>query len=196
MSLFKKLFYFLFRYPLYKMRLGRLGKKSWLVSPMINGHRRIFIGDNVFVHYKTWLAAEPVTGDANCRLVIGDGTYVGHFCHFYASSRIEIGKDVLIADKVYLSDNGHGYQDEQLPVIKQPVQQLPPVIIGDGAWLGENVCIIGASVGKKSVVGANSVVTKDIPDYAVAAGAPAIIIKRFNTATKEWQRTDKEGNFI
>jgi acetyltransferase-like isoleucine patch superfamily enzyme len=76
------------------------------------------------------------------------------------------------------------------------VEQLSPVIIQDGAWLGENVCVVGASVGKNSVVGANSVVTKDIPDYCVAAGAPAIIIKRFDLEKKEWRRTDKEGNFI
>lgn len=188
--------YYLFRYPVYKMLLGKIGKRSRLVHPMINGHKRIFIGDNVFVHYKTWLAAEPVTGDGACKLVIGDGTYIGHFCHIYSSSSIKIGEKVLIADKVYLSDNRHSYKDAALAVIDQPVEQLGTVVIGDGAWLGENVCVIGAKVGKKSVVGANSVVTKDIPDYAVAVGAPAIIIKRYNFDTKEWQKTDKDGNFI
>jgi acetyltransferase-like isoleucine patch superfamily enzyme len=191
-----KLFYYLFLYPAYKILLGKIGSRSRLISPMINGHRRIFIGNNVFIHYKTWLAADPVTGAADCKLIIGDGSYIGHFCHIYASSHIEIGAKVLIADKVYISDNRHSYKDEHKAVIDQQVEQLGPVIIGDGAWLGENVCIIGAKVGRKSVVGANSVVTKDIPDYAVAVGAPARVIKRFNFNTKEWQQTDKEGNFI
>ncbi len=104
----------------------------------------------------------------------------GRFSHIYATSKIEIGKKVLMADKVYLSDNLHGHVNVELPVIDQPIEQTKPVIIGDGAWLGENACVIGASVGKNAVVGANSVVTKDIPDYAVAVGAPAYIIKRFD----------------
>lgn len=163
---------------------------------MLTGHKRIYVGDNVFVHYKTWLAAEPVTGEKGCKLTIGNGTYIGHFGHIYASSNITIGEKVLIADKVYISDNGHAYKDVSMPVIDQPVRQLRAVVIGDGAWLGENVCIIGASVGRNSVVGANAVVTTDIPDYAVAVGSPAVIIRRYNFEASAWQETDKEGNFI
>jgi acetyltransferase-like isoleucine patch superfamily enzyme len=69
-------------------------------------------------------------------------------------------------------------------------------MIGDGAWLGENVCVIGASVGKQSVVGANSVVMQDIPDYCVAVGTPAKIIKRYSFEKKEWLRTNEKGEFI
>ncbi|MBK9485746.1 MAG: hypothetical protein IPO01_11240 [Chitinophagaceae bacterium] len=101
-----------------------------------------------------------------------------------------------MADKVYISDNLHSYENVDLPVIDQPIKQTNPVIIADGAWLGENVCVIGASVGKNSVVGANSIVNKDIPDYCVAIGSPAVIIKRYNATTKQWQKTDKDGQFI
>ncbi|MGF2413886.1 acyltransferase [Ferruginibacter sp.] len=192
----KLIFYYGIVYPVYKLRFGKIGNKTRLIDPIINGHKRIFLGNNVFIRKNTWLAAEPVTGDVNCRLTIGDGTYVGNFCHFYASSKIEIGKKVLFADKVYLSDNLHGYKDINLAVIDQPVMQTNPVIIGDGAWLGENVCVIGASVGKNSVVGSNSVVTKNIPDYCVAVGAPAKIIKRYDFELKDWHNTDANGNFI
>lgn len=188
--------YYIFRYPLLKMQLGSLGARARLLQTKIEGSGNIHIGPKVYVNSRGWLACLPLTGDANCRLSIGEGTYVGRFCHFYATSKIEIGKKVLIADKVYLSDNLHGYKDINIPVIDQAVEQLSPVIIKDGAWLGENVCVVGASVGLNSVVGANSVVTRDIPDYCVAAGAPAIIIKRFDLEKKEWRRTDKEGNFI
>ena len=188
--------YYIFRYPLLKMQLGSLGARARLLQTKIEGSGNIHIGPKVYVNSRGWLACLPLTGDANCRLSIGEGTYVGRFCHFYATSKIEIGKKVLIADKVYLSDNLHGYKDINIPVIDQAVEQLSPVIIKDGAWLGENVCVVGASVGLNSVVGANSVVTRDIPDYCVAAGAPAIIITRFDLEKKEWRRTDKEGNFI
>lgn len=191
-----KIIYYFLVYPVYKWRLGALGRKSRLMETQISGHKRIFIGEHVFIRSYGWLAAEPVTGDPNCSLKIGDYSYIGRFCHIYASSRIEIGKKVLIADKVYLSDNIHGYTDVALPVIDQPVRQTSPVIIGDGAWLGENVCVIGARIGKNSVVGANSVVTKDIPDYCVAVGSPAIVIKRYNFNSAKWERTDTLGNFI
>lgn len=138
----------------------------------------------------------PLTGNKNCSLSIADGTYIGRFCHFYATSKIEIGEKVLIADRVYLSDNLHEFVNVNVPVIDQPVKQINDVIIGNGAWLGENVCVIGAKVGKQSVVGANSVVIKDIPDYCVAVGSPAKIIKRFSFEKKEWLKTDDEGNFI
>ena len=188
--------YYIFRFPYFKMVLGSIGMGSKLISPILSGSKRIFIGKNVYIRQSTWLAAVPVTGDEKCSLTIGDGTYVGNFCHFYASSKIEIGRKVLFADKVYLSDNLHGYKNIEMAVIDQPVEQTAPVIIGDGAWIGEHACVIGASVGKNSVVGANAVVTKNIPDYCVAVGAPAVIIKRYNFELKDWCRTDAAGNFI
>lgn len=191
-----KLLYYFFRYPFLKMRLGSMGDKTKIINPAITGHKRIFIGSNVYINDKAWLACEALTGDANAKLSIGDGTYIGRFSHIYATSKIEIGNKVLMADKVYLSDNLHGYKDVRLPVIDQPIQQTNPVIIADGAWLGENVCVIGARVGRNSVVGANSVVTRDIPDYCVAVGSPAVIIKRYNFDTKQWCKTDKDGQFI
>lgn len=188
--------YKLLKYPVYKLLLGKIGPSSRLVNTKVDGHARIFIGSKVYINDKGWLACEPLTGDANAKLIIGDGTYIGRFSHIYATSKIEIGKKVLMADKVYISDNQHSYENIELPVIDQPIKQTNPVIIGDGAWLGENVCIIGASVGKNSVIGSNSVITKDIPDYCVVVGSPAVIIKRYNFDTRQWQKTDKEGQFI
>lgn len=190
------LYYYLFRFPYYKIILGQIGMGSKLQSPMLSGGKRILIGKKVYVRNNTWLAAEPLTGDDQCSLTIGDGTYIGRFCHFFATSKIEIGRKVLFADKVYVSDNLHGYEDIHLPVIDQPLKQLSAVIIEDGAWLGENVCVIGAKIGKNSVVGANSVVTKDIPDYCIAVGSPARIIKRYDFDSKTWKKTDSEGNII
>ncbi len=190
------LLYYLFRYPVYKMLFGKIGPSSRLIYPTIDGYSNIYIGSKVYINDRAWLACLPITGDRNCKLIIGDGTYIGRFSHIYAVSKIEIGKKVLIADKVYLSDNLHGYKNIELPIIDQPIEQTNPVIIDDGAWLGENVCVIGARVGKNSVIGSNSVVTKDIPDYCVAVGSPAIIIKRYNFETKQWCKTNPDGQFI
>jgi acetyltransferase-like isoleucine patch superfamily enzyme len=168
------------------------GKKSNVIFPLnINGKKNISIGNNVNIAYKTWLAALPLTGSEKCELIIGDGTNIGNFNHIYATRSIVIGNNVLTADKVYISDNLHGYEDVTVPIMKQPIKQIGNVSIGDGTWLGENVCVIGAKIGKNCVIGSNSVVTKDIPDYCVAVGTPAKIIKRYCFENNKWIQTDK-----
>ena len=181
---------------LYKYRFKSFGKKSYIHSPLkIDGIENIEIGDNVFIAYKAWLAAMPLTREKS-KLVIEDGVHIGNFNHIYATQSIIIRKDVLTADKVYISDNLHGYEDINTPIIKQPIVQKKEVEIGEGSWLGENVCIIGASIGKHCVVGANSVVTKNFPDYCVIVGAPAKIVKRYCFEEQKWKKTDYKGNFI
>lgn len=193
----KSVFYYLFIYPFYKIILKQLGSRSRIVHPLkIYGASNISIGNRVTIEYKTWLAAYPHTGVVNCSLIIEDGSQIGNFNHIYATSKIHIGKKVLTADKVYISDNSHAYDNVDMPINDQGIKQLQEVIIGDGAWLGENVCVIGANVGKGSVIGANSVVTKNIPDFCIAVGAPARIIKRYNFESKNWLKTTPEGEFI
>ena len=197
---FKKIDLILYRLTkgiYYKLRFAQFGKHAILRKPTtIDNPERIFIGNQVVISYYGCLAANPLTGNDNCKLIIGDGTYVGRFCHIYATSRIEIQNKVLIADKVYISDNLHGYQDINIAIIDQAIVQANELVIGEGAWLGENVCVIGASVGKHSIIGANSVVNKDIPDYCIAVGSPAKIIKRYNFEKNIWQKTTEKGEFI
>jgi acetyltransferase-like isoleucine patch superfamily enzyme len=192
-----RLAYFIGCYPVHKLRFRRFGRGSRLVQTQVDGHARISIGSNVYVNRGGWLACMPL-GDRNDppTLRIGSGTYIGRYCHIYSTGFIEIGKKVLIADKVYIADNLHGYEDVERPVIDQPVRTIHPVWIGDGAWLGENVCVIGARVGRNAVVAANAVVTRDIPDFCVAAGIPAVIIKRYDPDRRRWGKTDAEGKFI
>jgi len=119
-------------------------------------------------------------------LVIEDGCVIGHFNHIYATKSIILHKNVLTADKVYISDNLHNYEDINTPILSQPIKQNGIVEIGEGSWLGENVCVIGASIGKHCVIGSNSVVTHDIPNYCVAVGVPAKVIKKYDFEKKEW----------
>ena len=151
------------------------------------GHKNITIGQKCSIGRNSWLAALPLTGANECHLIIGDGSYIGNFAHIYATQSIEIKNDVLIADRVYISDNAHEYRNINVPIIKQPIIQKKNVVIGDGSWLGENVCVIGASIGKHCVIGANSVVTHDIPDYSLAVGSPAKVIKKYNPTNNDWE---------
>ncbi len=191
------LWYKIWVYSRYKRMFKSIGRSVFINNPLkIDGHRNIMIGENVIISYKTWLAALPLTGSTDCVLSIGDGSCIGNFNHIYATREVIIGKNVLTADKVYIADNRHGYENIQLPVMKQPVKQIGKVYIGDGTWLGENVCVLGVTIGKNCVIGANAVVTKNIPDYAVAVGNPAIVIKRYCIETNQWKKTSPEGEFI
>lgn len=169
---------------IYRPRFGALGRKTTIFSPLqLDATSSIHLGERVFINHQAWLMGNR---DKKCTLIVEDGTVIGHFSHIIALENVHIGKNVLIADKVFISDCSHEYADVNLPVIQQPVKILSPVSIGDGSWIGENVCILGASVGKHCVIGSNSVVTRDIPDYAVAVGNPARVIKQFDFASQSW----------
>lgn len=171
---------------IWKMRFRHFGWHSDIYCPLhIDGVHNISIGDRCIIQYKTWLAAMPLTGNKP-QLVIEDGCVIGHFNHIYATKSVVLHKNVLTADKVYISDNLHGYEDVNIPIKDQPIIQNGEVEIGEGSWLGENVCVLGVKIGKHCVIGSNSVVTRDIPDYSVAVGAPAKVIKQYDFDKKEW----------
>jgi len=180
-----------------KPRFRQLGKGSYIKKPLkIDGASNIEIQANVIIGAGTWLASLSLTNCDRSSLILGEGCVIGNYNHIYATSRIEFGKNVLTADKVYISDNSHEYNDITVPVLKQPIKQLKEVFIGDGTWIGENVCIIGACIGKQCVIGSNTVVTKDVPDYCVAVGSPAYIIKRFCFDSNRWKLTKQDGSFV
>lgn len=184
-----KMPYMCYRYIWYKTVLGSIGNHSYIDRPLrIDGANSIYLGNGVHIKYKSWIASKPLTGADSSKLVFEDGCIIGHFNHFYATKSIILHKNVLTADKVYISDNVHGYEDINIPVLKQPVVQKDTVEIGEGSWLGENVCVIGAHIGKHCVIGANSVVVKDIEDYSVAVGIPAKVIKKYNKESKRWEQ--------
>ena len=182
---------------LFKHNFGKIGANSRIVSPVaIQGSKNIFIGDDVLIATHSCLAAMPLEKSDGCELKIGNGCMIGRFNHIYATKSIIIEDKVLTANNVYISDNLHGYNSPEIPIVDQPVIQKAPVIIGEGSWLGQNSCIIGAQIGRHCVVGANAVVTKDIPDFSVVVGAPARIIKRFDAQLNLWRPTYPDGSFM
>ena len=173
----------------YKFFFKKYGKNTSIIFPLnISGMKNISLGNNVYILYKSSLSAVPLSGNNSPILEIGDGTSIGNFNHIFATEKIIIGKKVLIADKVYISDNLHNYEDIIQPIIDQKIKQINHVEIGDGSWIGENVCILGVKIGKNCVIGANSVVTKNIPDYSIAVGSPAVVIKKFNLFNNKWEK--------
>lgn len=184
----------LFYQIIQKKRFKNFGRGVIIICPYsIEGEEFISLGDNVNIHYRTWMVAKQNTIDCMPNLEVGEGTVIGHFGHIYCTKQIRIGKRVLIADKVYISDNQHEYTDVTQAIMDQPIKQLSTVEIGDGSWIGENAIIIGAKIGRNCVVAANAVVNKDVPDFCVVAGVPAKIIKRFSIENNVWESVNGGG---
>ena len=130
---------------------------------------------------------------SDAKVQIGKGVMAYHNLHIGAIDSVTIGDDVLIASGVYISDHSHGdYSSNNLqsspltPPVARPLASKP-IVIGDNVWIGERVVILpGVSVGKGSIIGAGSVVTKNIPSYTIAAGSPAKPTKVFDFDNKVW----------
>lgn len=128
-------------------------------------------------------------------LFIGKDVQLNDSVHIAAAECVEIGDNALIASRVFITDHSHGVYDRQdagsrpdVSPVDRPIVTRP-VRIGSNVWLGEQVCILpGVTIGDGAIVGANSVVTKDVPPRTIVAGNPARVIRQFDEERKEWLR--------
>lgn len=147
----------------------------------------IHIGDGVIIHEHAWLSVVPAVEGSTPKLTIGDGTSIGRLCHIACVGQIEIGARVLTAERVFIGDTYHGYEDATRPVIEQPMADPEKVTIGDGAFLGVGaVILMGVTIGEQGYVAAGAVVTSDVPARTVVAGNPARIVKRYDESAGRW----------
>lgn len=116
------------------------------------------------------------------KIVIGNNVNINWYAHIGAINKIVIGDNVLIGSSVLITDHSHGQSGmSNLPPAARPLYSKGPVIIGENVWIGEGAVILGGvEIGSNTIIGANSVVTHDIPANCVAAGVPAKIIKHNN----------------
>ena len=178
---------------IYSFSFKKLGHKSVLSVPfLVEGAKYISIDKKVYVRSNAWMSAlsQENNKSDDVKLSIGESTYIGRNAHIVALKNIRIGKNVLIGDNVYIADNYHVFDRFDLPYKDQGIGFKSEVVVGDGSWVGENVCIISSKIGKQCIVGANSLVIDDVPDYTMVVGSPARIIKKFNHRSKIWQRVD------
>ncbi len=154
-------------------RGSRIEHSTKLIAPQL-----VRVGDNVLICEHTWLNACDDRSDGAPTLSIADGAYIGRFAHINAWRDVRIGRDVLIADRVFISDCSHNFDDLGKPIARQGDSFIGAVHLLDGCWIGTGACILpGVTVGRNAVVGANSVVSSNVDDFAVVAGAPARQIK-------------------
>ncbi|AXB55375.1 LbetaH domain-containing protein [Flavobacterium fluviale] len=128
-------------------------------------------------------------------LFIGENVQINDYVHISANQNVSIGNNVLIASKVFISDLNHGsYGNNEI----HDSPETPPnsrklysnsVIIEDNVWLGEFVSVLsGVTIGRGTIVGAGSVVSKSLPNHVIAVGAPAKVIKKYNFDSKKWEK--------
>ena len=118
---------------------------------------------------------------------LGEGCTIEQGLHLTCAHRVTIGQDSAIAAYVTISDIHHPYENVDIPIEKQDIE-VSEVVIGDGCKIYNGVVITpGVHIGKHVTIGANAVVTHDIPDYCVAVGVPAKVVKRYNKDTKHWE---------
>ncbi len=111
-----------------------------------------------------------------------------------AAERVEIHDDVLLSFNVTILDNLHGFENPDEPFKYQPLERIAPVVVGRGCWIGQNAVILpGVSIGPMSIIGANSVVNRSVPERSIAAGAPARIIKSWDAERRVWRRCADPG---
>jgi acetyltransferase-like isoleucine patch superfamily enzyme len=156
------------------------GKRTVLMYPLrLSGEERIEIGDGVFMGSGCWLQALSDGDNRAAAISIGSGTSIAGDCVISAVRDVCLEQNVLIARNVYISDHIHKYSRADLPILAQGLDKIERVLIKSGAWLGQNVVVCpGVTVGTGAVVGANSVVNEDIPDFCLAVGSPARVVKK------------------
>lgn len=175
--LLKKIFYY---EPLFRAKCEKVGKNLVMSGlPCIPRGGRIVVGDNVEISGKPgFVLGSHVYEDPV--LIIGNNTFIADRTSISVAQKVKIGNHCLIANGVRISDNdGHPIKPlkrRQRVLIDK--ESIKPVIIEDDVWIGVNAIILkGVKIGKGAIIGAGSVVTKDVPSNSIAAGNPAKIVK-------------------
>ena len=135
---------------------------------------RLEIGEHTLFEPNVWLTAPD-----QARIRIGSGCFLNLGVMVAAMDLVEIGDHCMFANGCFITDGNHRFDDADMPVPWQGFSSKGPTRIGDNVWVGANVVITsGVTIGRRCVIGANSVVTQELPDFTIAAGVPAKPIRK------------------
>lgn len=169
-----------------KKVFASVGDNAYIMSNIyVRGGQKIIIGNNFYCYWGGRIETYSCHNGMkfNPQIIIGNNVSINPDCHIGAINRIEIHDGVLMASRVFITDHFHGKINREELLVSPQKRILfakGTVIIKKNAWLGEGVAVMpGVTIGENSVIGANAVVTKDIPDNSIAVGIPAKVIKQF-----------------
>ena len=134
---------------------------------------RLEIGEHTLLEPHVWLTAPD-----DARIRIGAGTFLNIAVMVASVELVEIGDHCMFANGCFITDGSHRFDDPARPVPWQGFDSKGPTRVADNVWCGVNVVITsGVTIGERCVIGANSVVTSDIPPFSIAAGVPAKVLR-------------------
>lgn len=167
----------------------------------ISNGRRIWLGEDIWLGPGSFLQVVerypgpvmthpdfPVEAQVfDGRIALGHRVSATAGLQVAACAEVTIGDDVMFASNVHITDSLHGFRRVDIPYKYQPLFRIAPVRIGTGSWLGQNVVVLpGVTIGEQVIVGANSVVTRDVPPRSIAVGAPARVVKQWSEEAGGW----------
>lgn len=177
----------------WRARMQRLGSRSLIFKPILIGNPRfISIGNRTTIRDLARLEAlDPVADGKKPNLSIGNGVNIEQGAHIICQNSVTIEDDVSITPYCVIADAIHPFHDpDQLPKIGARLDRdaIHPVRIGRGTFVGAHSVILpGVTIGAGCVIGAGSVVSRDVPDFCIAAGVPARVIRVFDFDSRTWK---------
>lgn len=164
-----------------------VGKNIILRNPQyISCGKNVVIGDESKL--LCWDSYGEEKYDDLPEIQIGDNFYATRNFTIQCANKVIIGKNVLAASNVFIIDYNHGINPLTMSYLDNPLTR-GVVFIDDGVWIGNDVIILpNVHIGKKSIIGAGSVVTKNIPEFCIAVGNPAKVIKKFDIKENRWKK--------
>ncbi|HSX59238.1 MAG TPA: acyltransferase [Tahibacter sp.] len=159
------------RYLARRWQFEQAGRRGGIEAGVrVLGDARIRLGDRVMLRRGVVIAG-------NGELRIGSGTTINDGCQISAFDSVRIGENCLFAPRVSVLDIDHRFDTRERPIRDQGCRTAP-VVIGDDVWIGMNAVVLrGVHIGRGAIVAANSVVTRDVPEFAIVAGAPARLLR-------------------
>lgn len=185
-------------YTIYRLALKSIGRKCLIHKPLLFKNAKfISIGSNVFIRDHVRLECIVQKNSTIIpHLIVESGVSIEQRGHITVGNELIIGKDTIISFDVMITDIDHEYRNLDIPIGKQDLL-IKKTQIGDNCFIGSGAKIqAGTILGRHCIIGANAVVRGVFPSFCVIAGVPAKIIKRYNEASYQWEKTNERGEFI
>ena len=163
---------------------AHFGEHSVFHEPVVSIVNPGGISIGTWTNIGAYAVMEALVPERGVTVDIGDNVYIGHFLRLTSINGVTIENEAMLADRVYISDTNHIYEDVTQPIKRQGLRDGRRVVIEEGAWLGIGSVVCGnVVIGKNAVVGANAVVRTDVAPRTVVSGNPAVVVRHHDGDT-------------